>query len=1064
MAQDSGGIGLLAINVCGSFVMSHSTFTNNTCNVCFLSKDNMNIITRDTDLRISDSTFESATIERGYSNHLIRHLHSAGVILRLRQMKFKMRTLLSNITSIKNQTRSIAVYLEYPQNKLTIENFTSLSKQGMSIHIYSARSSSLHNRSKSEATVTIKQAHFRSRLHITNIRGNSEIQIILSNILIKDDSVHSVAQLHDTAYPLLVIKASSIVRDITIQNTMGIATFINCNLRIQGQFIYQQNHGSVVLLGLNKVAIYNATVIIRQNKAFHYAPLFVTSSGIDIQNSFIDIRNNTGPEGGGLVLANSTLIFTAGDSLVMFLYNTGQRGGAMALYQRSQLLFYGGMTIFTFVQNHARARGGAIYVQDADYVRYNYINQQHKIRRYHNSFSIGQGGQSRFYFYNNTAVQAGSAVFGGNVNDDFHFNNESINDTSVVSSTPFQVCMCTYSKPNCSIGNTTAKLLPGQSYTIEITAVGQRNGIVPSTIRAEFIGSSRGSLLQTEYVQSVGTKCTNLTYTVQFSSDTELLQLTTTDQIWREKKPFNITFYRKDCTIGFIFDTKAKKCVCSQDIINHGMECDIQTLKVNRLHSKWINATYIHLDPTVGQPGVIVHNYCPFDYCIANSQQLDLHYPDEQCNLNRAGILCGECLNNFSHVLGTSKCKQCTKPWIALIIPLIAIVGIAFVVGLMLLNLTVSVGTINGLIFYANVVRANHSVFFPYNISNSILSTFIAWLNLDLGIEMCFYNGLDAYSKTWFQLLFPLYIWFIVSIIIVVSHCSTRVSKLIGNNTVQVLATLFLLSYAKMLRIIITVFSSTELIYPDGYNRRVWLYDGNVDYLTGKHIPLFIVALLFLIIIAFPFTAILFFIQCVQKISSDKVLPWVANLLPLFDAYTGPYKIKHRYWTGLLLLVRVSLFLVFSLNIIGNPMINLLAVCVFASCLLAHLSIIGGIYKQWWLNLIETAFILNLLILSAVSLYQINTGVPVKPITYTSTIIALVMFLGIILYHILLKVISGKLQQKMSRRMTDYLYLIRNGKISGKDGPDVGKIIPESKDMVTYSVVELREPLIDTAN
>ena len=43
---------------------------------------------------------------------------------------------------------------------------------------------------------------------------------------------------------------------------------------------------------------------------------------------------------------------------------------------------------------------------------------------------------------------------------------------------------------------------------------------------------------------------------------------------------------------------------------------------------------------------------------------------------------------------------------------------------------------------------------------------FIAWLNLDLGIETCLYDGMDAYAKTWLQFLFPAYIWTIVIIII----------------------------------------------------------------------------------------------------------------------------------------------------------------------------------------------------------------------------------------------------------------------------------------------------------
>ena len=124
-----------------------------------------------------------------------------------------------------------------------------------------------------------------------------------------------------------------------------------------------------------------------------------------------------------------------------------------------------------------------------------------------------------------------------------------------------------------------------------------------------------------------------------------------------------------------------------------------------------------------------MHDHCPFDYCVPTdgvAQSLDLLNSDEQCSFNRSGILCGACQTNFSHVLGTSKCKQCTVPWITLIFPLLAIAGVVLVVGLMLLNLTVSVGTINGLIFYANIVRANNAVFFPHQASNSFLSIFIA--------------------------------------------------------------------------------------------------------------------------------------------------------------------------------------------------------------------------------------------------------------------------------------------------------------------------------------------------
>ncbi len=65
-----------------------------------------------------------------------------------------------------------------------------------------------------------------------------------------------------------------------------------------------------------------------------------------------------------------------------------------------------------------------------------------------------------------------------------------------------------------------------------------------------------------------------------------------------------------------------------------------------------------------------------------------------------------------------------------------AIAGFLLVMFLFTCKVTVSAGTTSGLIFYANVIAVNQNVFFPSGETN-ILTVFIAWLNLDLGIETC---------------------------------------------------------------------------------------------------------------------------------------------------------------------------------------------------------------------------------------------------------------------------------------------------------------------------------------
>ena len=60
------------------------------------------------------------------------------------------------------------------------------------------------------------------------------------------------------------------------------------------------------------------------------------------------------------------------------------------------------------------------------------------------------------------------------------------------------------------------------------------------------------------------------------------------------------------------------------------------------------------------------------------------------------------------------------------------------------MDITVSSGFINSLIFYSNIVKVNEHIFLPHRTTNPI-TLFISWFNLDLGIETCFYDGLDAY-------------------------------------------------------------------------------------------------------------------------------------------------------------------------------------------------------------------------------------------------------------------------------------------------------------------------------
>ena len=91
--------------------------------------------------------------------------------------------------------------------------------------------------------------------------------------------------------------------------------------------------------------------------------------------------------------------------------------------------------------------------------------------------------------------------------------------------------------------------------------------------------------------------------------------------------------------------------------------------------------------------------------------------------MNRSGVLCGECAEGLSLMLGSNKCGQCSNVYLTLLLPF-ALAGIGLVAILIALNLTVSVGAINGLIFYANIVKIQESFFFPMALFQYSVSSF----------------------------------------------------------------------------------------------------------------------------------------------------------------------------------------------------------------------------------------------------------------------------------------------------------------------------------------------------
>ena len=294
---------------------------------------------------------------------------------------------------------------------------------------------------------------------------------------------------------------------------------------------------------------------------------------------------------------------------------------------------------------------------------------------------------------------------------------------------------------------------------------------------------------------------------------------------------------------------------------------------------------------------------------------------------------------------------------------------------------------------------------------------FVSWLSLDLGIETCFAAELDQYKKAWLQFLFPIYIFILVILIIITAQYSQKFSKLLGErNPIATLATLIWLSNAKLFRTILSIVSFSSLKYPDNTTAQLWLPDGNVYFLKGRHIPLFLTAIAVLTV-AIVYILVLLLWQwliCIPKNRITSACITNTRLISLMDAYQAPYKSKHRYWPGVILLTCIVQYSVSALNIKGDPIINLLAIIILVTTTNVYKGSVSGVYRKWPLDILETSIHFNLILLSAATMYVTyndgNQALLVK-ISLSIYFITCIIIIG---YRVLLSIFGNKLKKLLS--------------------------------------------------
>ena len=555
------------------------------------------------------------------------------------------------------------------------------------------------------------------------------------------------------------------------------------------------------------------------------------------QSRIIFTDNSAETKGGAVYLYLGNMTLTGS---ITFVANKAKCGGGISIYYNNDDVYNPNFILFQepldvlFYKNVAKLFGGALYVNV--YRGYKPCTSVNCIINDCFFRLTGSISNIKLNFTGNQTPQGGPGIYGGviqychvKIRDKTRCGYSVLQDLTKNSTdvkniyASFEALIirnCNQTTQNNFVNIT---LQRHRIYNISVEVLGEFD--VPLNRRVEFTLNNEDDQ---SYRQIAGqlyndlkmNGCRNLGFSV--TSEHQQEELILHSYQW----PFliaqlEVIFHVDDCPPGFRLNRDVCNCQKSLSITTgHENLFNSSTGLIKCPQQDWMKPI---LDENLTYEGFMWSPNCPAHLCHNhNDSWLDFSSDnvDFLCLEYRTTMLCGSCQQNYSLKLSSLKCSKCNSINYLSLLLVFTLAGVALIASLLLLHMTVADRTINGLILYANIFDIiEDTVLLQDKLPPNPLTLFLSWLNLDFGIPTCFYTGLDYYSYTWLQFVFPFYLWFLVGLIILACKYSSRAMKLFGSNPVAVLATVILMSYNKLFHTSQQILSHVTVDYYNGTQR-----------------------------------------------------------------------------------------------------------------------------------------------------------------------------------------------------------------------------------------------------
>ena len=477
---------------------------------------------------------------------------------------------------------------------------------------------------------------------------------------------------------------------------------------------------------------------------------------------------------------------------------------------------------------------------------------------------------------------------------------------------------------------------------------------------------------------------------------------------------FKIKLKLSDCPIGFTLDPKLGKCVCLNFLKKVGIkqnDCWIFHLVfyILRPPFTWIGPMTYNNRTVIGaaETCFIFCNYenssrsSSDSVFVVNSTTVtvtdDQKYPHKThplCLANREGLLCSQCSPGYSVVFGSDECKKCSNWWLLMII-VYTISGPMFIYLLYALKLTLTTGTLNGIIFFVQAIGVINLRPSPYTIASTLVKSIIL---LEPNFSLCFYDGMTEIMKSFFCILYPLYLISILLFLIVLSRFSVQLSNRISGSSIQVLVTVVHLSFSTLFLSIIDVFASINIYTSTSETQSVWLRDATREYGKGSHLILMIITSLVVGPILGVYMTVLLAGRPLMRINY-RIREYIR---PVYEAIHAPYKRNREFFFVSRLAVVIFVYTFYVLSR-GR---NVLVYYATASPILTTYTALEGLarpFKRMSLNIFNFILLSLMSVLYGTEWYFIAKGQYFQLAVVTDVLhgIMTLFLTGVIILHFL---------------------------------------------------------------